>query len=75
MKESYRKDLANRSGPESCVRAGDGAGEALTGARAGQPLSCEINVFGAPTLLTEAEGDAVWAVMARPVRAPRSRRP
>jgi hypothetical protein len=33
--------LANHSDPESCAGIGDGVGEALTGERAGQPLSCE----------------------------------
>jgi RNA-directed DNA polymerase len=44
MKESYVKGLANRDGPESCVGAREGAGEALTGVRAGWVLSREINL-------------------------------
>jgi hypothetical protein len=33
--------LANHSGPESCAGIREGVSEALTGERAGQPLSCE----------------------------------
>jgi hypothetical protein len=44
MEESYVKGLANRDGPESCTGARKGAGEALTGERAGRVLSREINL-------------------------------
>ena len=44
MKEPHRKGVANRSNPESCAGGGNIAGEALTGAHAGQPLSSEIRV-------------------------------
>ena len=43
MKESYIKGLAAHSGPESCVVAREGRGEALTGVRAGRVLSRESN--------------------------------
>lgn len=43
MKESYSEGLANHAGPESCVGARKGAGEALTGVRAGRVLSREIH--------------------------------
>ena len=43
MKESYVKGLAAHSGPESCVVAREGRGEALTGERAGRVLSRERN--------------------------------
>ena len=43
MKESYGEGVANHTGPESCVGAGDCAGEALTGGSAGRVLSREIN--------------------------------
>jgi len=33
--------LANRSDPESCAGIREGVSEALTGERAGQPLSCD----------------------------------
>jgi RNA-directed DNA polymerase len=56
MKESHRKDLASHPDPESCVGAREDAVEALTGAHAGQPLSCEIPQSGTPMLFSEAEG-------------------
>jgi RNA-directed DNA polymerase len=56
MKESHRKDLAGHPVPESCVGGREAVGEALTGAHAGQPLSCEIRPIGVPTPLSEAEG-------------------
>ena len=43
MQESYVKGLAAHSGPESCVVAREGRGEALTGGRAGWVLSRERN--------------------------------
>src|SRR5262249_7089170 len=56
MKESYGKGPASHPGPESCAGARKATGEALTGAHAGQPLSCEIRSSGVPTPLSEAEG-------------------
>ena len=41
MKELYGKGRAAHTGPESCDGARKDAAEALTGARAGQPLSRE----------------------------------
>ena len=41
MKESHVKGLAAHSGPESCVVAREGRGEALTGVRAGRVFSRE----------------------------------
>ena len=57
MKESHRKDLASHPDPESCVGVGNATDEALTGAHAGQPLSCEIPQSGTPMLSSEAEGN------------------
>jgi RNA-directed DNA polymerase len=56
MKESYGKGPASHPDPESCVDGRKAGGEALTGAHAGQPSSCEIRSSGMPTLLSEAEG-------------------
>lgn len=57
MRESYRKGIATHPDPESCAGHRKVSGEALTGAQAGRPLSCEIyQSFGAPTLFSEAEG-------------------
>ena len=43
MKESYVEGLASYGGPESCVHAREGVGEALTGVRAGRVSSREIH--------------------------------
>src|SRR5262249_59316738 len=43
--------------PESCAGGREAAGEALTGAHAGQPLSSEITLSGVPTLYGEGEGN------------------
>ena len=50
MKESCRKGVANHPDPESCGVGRKDDAEALTGARAGEVLSREINVSGTPTL-------------------------
>jgi len=42
MKVSYGEGVAIHTGPESCIGARKGVGEALTGVRTGQPLSREI---------------------------------
>ena len=41
MQESYGEGLATHTGPESCVGARKGDGEALTGGRAGRVFSRE----------------------------------
>ncbi|SRR5581483_2390620 len=70
MKESHRKDLASHPDPESCVGDRKGAGEALTGAHAGQPSSCAIRLSGVPTPLSEAEGNTVASATGEPVADP-----
>ena len=70
MKEPHGEDLASRPDPESCVRIGNDAGEALTGAHAGQPSSCEIRSSGVPTLLSEAEGHTEVGVIGEPSSDP-----
>ena len=42
MREPYTEGVAIHGGPESCVGVREDVGEALTGVRAGQPLSREI---------------------------------
>ena len=49
MQVSYDEGLAIHIGPESCAVAREGFGEALTGGRIGQPLSCESFLFWVPT--------------------------
>ena len=46
MRELYIEGVATHDGPESCVDVREGGGEALTGVRAGQPLSREITASG-----------------------------
>ena len=70
MKESYRKDPASHPDPESCVGGRKAAGEALTGAHAGQPSSCEIRSSGVPTPLCEAEGHTEGGVIGEPPEDP-----
>src|SRR6478672_7441363 len=57
MQESHGKGPASHPDPESCVDGRKAGGEALTGAHAGQPSSCEIRSSGVPTPLSEAEGN------------------
>lgn len=63
MKEPYGEGLAPHTAPKSCVGGREVGGEALTGVRTGQPLSCEIKLSGTPTLLSEAEGNTVGSVI------------
>src|SRR5262249_30065833 len=55
---------------ESCVDGRKAGGEALTGAHAGQPLSCEIRQPGVPTPLSEAEGHAGIGATGKPISDP-----
>ena len=70
MKESHGKDPASHPDPESCVGGRKAAGEALTGAHAGQPSSCEIRSSGVPTPLCEAEGHTEGGVTGKPPSDP-----
>ena len=63
MKEPHRKGIANRPDPESCAGVGNNAGEALTGAHAGQPSSSEITSIGVPTLSPVGEGHTAGSVI------------
>jgi hypothetical protein len=45
MQESYGEGLATRTGPESCVGARKGGGEALTGGGTGRVLSRETKIL------------------------------
>ena len=75
MKESYRKDLASRPGPESCVRTGNCAGEALTGVHVGQVLSCEIRCPGRRRRYPRRKATRVETLWRVSTTALRSRRP
>src|SRR5579885_304452 len=70
MQESHGKGPASHPDPESCVDGRKAGGEALTGAHAGQPLSCEIIQSGVPTPLSEAEGHAGIGATGQPISDP-----
>ena len=70
MKESHGEGPASHPDPESCVDGRKAGGEALTGAHAGQPLSCEIRSSGVPTPLSEAEGNTDGGVIGEPLSDP-----
>jgi RNA-directed DNA polymerase len=70
MKKSHGKGPASHPDPESCVDGRKAGGEALTGAHAGQPLSCEIIHSGVPTLLSEAEGHNGIDTIGKPISDP-----
>ena len=57
MKVSYSKGVATHTDPESCARTGNHAGEALTGARAGQVLSRESKITPGADGVVGPEGD------------------
>jgi group II intron reverse transcriptase/maturase len=57
MKVQYGKEVANHSGPESCVGAREGAGETLTGETGRSGIEPRNQESGAPTLLSVAEGN------------------
>ncbi len=50
MKESCIEEVATHNDPESCVCVSNGAGEALTGARAGWAIELRNQDFRVPTL-------------------------
>jgi RNA-directed DNA polymerase len=70
MKESCGEGPASHPDPESCGSGRKASAEALTGAHAGQPSSCEIRQSGVPTLLSEAEGHTGIGVIGEPVTDP-----
>ena len=51
MRTLYIEGVAIHDGPESCVGVRKGAGEALTGVRAGRAIEPRNDQFGVPTLL------------------------
>ena len=70
MHESHGKGPASHPGPETCVDGRKAGGEALTGAHAGPPLSCEIIHSGVPTLFSEAEGHTEVGATGQPISDP-----
>jgi hypothetical protein len=70
MQESHGEGPASRPDPESCGSGREAPAEALIGAHAGQPLSCEIRSSGVPTPLSEAEGHTEVGVTGEPAADP-----
>src|SRR5438067_3123621 len=70
MSESCGKGPASHPDPESCGSGRKASTEALTGAHAGQPWSCEIRQSGVPTLLSEGEGHTAGGVTGEPPADP-----
>ena len=70
MQESHGKGPASHPDPESCVGGREAGSEALTGAHAGQPWSCEIIQSGVPTPLSEAEGHTGIDATGKPIAGP-----
>ena len=56
-KNPYEEGVAIHPGPESCVGAREGDGEALTGARAGRAIEPRNMISGTPTQSSDAEGE------------------
>jgi len=71
----YGEGVANHIGPESCVTPREGWGEALTGERAGQPLSRETFLIQDADAVTYAEGKTNGYVIASTRTVLRGRRP
>ena len=75
MQVRCTEGLADHSDPESCTGIREDVGEALTGERAGQPLSCErVQIPGADTV-RNVEGNTNGRAIASIRTARRSRRP
>ena len=75
MRESCGEGVATHTGPASCVGVREGVGEALTGVRAGQPLSREIMCLRGADAVRRAEGNTEDAATARRPSIPRGLRP
>ena len=70
----YDEGVAIHIDPESCAGGREAVREALTGARAGQPLSGESKLPGADAV-TVAEGNTAMGVIASPTLTRRRQRP
>ncbi len=66
--------VANRIGPEPCVGAREGVGEASVGECVGQPLSRESLIVPGADVVRITEGDMVSAIFASARSARRGRR-
>ncbi len=74
MQVLHSKDIASHTVPESCVVYREVRREALTGVRAGQPLSRESFKVQGADAVSVAEGNTVQGVIASPSMALRGLR-
>jgi RNA-directed DNA polymerase len=70
MKVQYGKEMANHSGPESCGGTREGVTEALAGETGRSGIEPRNQESGAPTLLSEAEGNTDQGVNRKPCDGP-----
>jgi len=70
MREPYVEGVATHDGPESCVGVREGAGEALTGVRAGRAIEPRNQEFGVPTPLNRSEGNTAGGDRREPLTGP-----
>lgn len=70
MEELYVEGLATRGGPESCVVAREGGGEALTGVRAGRAIEPRNDLIRGAHAVSRAEGNIVRGAMREPLADP-----
>jgi hypothetical protein len=71
----YGEGIANHTGPKSCAAYREVCGEALTGERAGQPLSHEIFLIQDADEVTYSEGKTDGCDIASARTVLRGRRP
>ena len=75
MEVSHNEGLANHVVPESCAVCRETCGEALTGVRAGQPLSRDSLIVPSADAVDIAEGNTTGRATASTPSARRGRRP
>jgi len=75
VKVHHGEGVAIHTDPESCASGREAAREALTGARAGQPLSGERLHNRSADVIQSAEGNTAGRATASARLAPRHRRP
>ncbi len=75
MQVHYDEGVANHIGPEPCVDAREGTGEASAGDCIGQPLSRESGFIPGADAVLEAEGNTNGRVNASARTTRRGRRP
>ena len=74
MRVPHSEEVANHAVLESCVWYPQGAGEALTEVRIGQPLSREINVISGAHAFVAVEGNMTGRDIASALLTRRGRR-